>query len=215
MNNSSLPYFLSLLVLFGAAYGGYKVWQSETTRQARTMAIDPNQAKDRAPLQEFTLDESGGRPFHSADLKGKVWAANVFYADCPNVCLRMSMAVSALTRIEELQDVRFVSITCDPENDTPQKLDEYAKLLKADRSRWFFCTGDMDYIKRVGQDILNLSVKRLTHSEHLVVVDRAGKVRGMFNLLDADEMKKACELMRQCLQEKPPTEKAAAPAEAG
>lgn len=204
MNHSAIPYWLTLFVLIGAAYGGWKVWQVEQARANRQMAVMSDPHDLGPPLTEFTLTERSGRAFHSRSLTGQVWAASYFFADCPGMCLRMNQAISMLSKSDDLKQVRFVSITCDPINDTPERLTDYAHRFDADPEQWLFCTGEMDYLRRVGNDILGLTVRPKTHAQHLLVVDRAGKVRGQFDLINSAHVAAARDLMVQCLAEAPP-----------
>ncbi len=204
MNHSAVPYWLTLFVLIGVAYGGWKVWQVEQDRAYRQMAVLSDPQDLGPPLTEFTLTERSGLAFHSHSLAGQVWAASYFFANCPGVCRQMNQTISMLSKSEDLKQVRFVSITCDPINDTPERLTDYANRFDADPEQWLFCTGEMDYLKRVGNDILGLTVKPKNHAKHLLVVDRAGKVRGQFDLIDSAHVTAAHDLMIQCLAEEPP-----------
>ena len=83
---------------------------------------------------------------------------------------------------EELKDsgVKFVSITVDPENDTLDELQKYAKHFGADAERWLFLTGPEEEIRRVCTDDFQLAFGRAVHSDRLVVVDRTGVVQGAY-----------------------------------
>ena len=201
MKSSALPYWLTLFVVLGIAYGGWKVWQIEQDRQHRQLALSSSSTPTGPALTEFTLTERSGQPFHSRDLQGKVWAASYFFSKCPGPCKRMNEGIASLASLDELADVRFISITCDPTNDTPERLADYADSFQADPEQWLFCTGEMDYLKRVGQDILKLSVKPQGHNQNLMVVDRAGQIRGAFDLVVPTELRAARELMLTCLAE--------------
>ena len=90
---------------------------------------------------------------------------SVFFANCPGPCFRENQAIADILR--EIDDPNFVavSLTCDPENDTPAALEHYAERFEADPHRWKFLTGDMDVIKRVGTKTFLLPVEIGVHSE--------------------------------------------------
>ena len=205
MKDSTLPYWLTLVVVLGVAYGGWHVWKTEQARQEhRLAAAESADQPEPEPLAEFTLVERSGKPFHSQDMRGKVWVASFFFTSCPNICRKMNQIFAATQKLDGLEEVHFVSITCDPDNDTPEVLSKYADQFNADPKRWLFCTGDFDYIQRVGQDVMKLTVLKQVHKEHAVVIDRAGKIRGRFRVTDAGERLKARDVLLECLAEAAP-----------
>lgn len=161
-------------------------------------------AKALEPLDDFTLTDQQGKPFHSRDLRGKVWIASFFYTSCPSVCRMQNMQVADLQRDYEGSDVHFVSVTCDPETDTPSVLANYAAMFSANPQRWHFVTGDFDYIERLGPK-MQTTVKKEVHSDRLFVLDRQGHVRGSFR---ANESSQIVELKRLVdrLRDEPPTQ---------
>jgi protein SCO1/2 len=91
----------------------------------------------------FSLTERSGRSVSRDDLKGKVWVANFIYTKCTETCPTQSLEVARLqAEFADTPDLRLVSITVDPKNDTRETLAEYAARYGADRERWLFLTGD-------------------------------------------------------------------------
>ena len=201
MKRAALTYWLGMLVLCTVFYVSLKAWQrleagSSSQPDARAVAAADERAH-RAPsvadldktVERFELIDQNGEKFDSATLEGKVWVASFFFTNCPGVCWRLNQAVSNL-QAETSKDVQFVSITCDPKNDTPQALATYAKHFKAEPARWHFLTGDFKDIQNVGQKSFMVAVDVAVHSERAMVVDKAGKIQGSFNMLDAEQVKK-------------------------
>ena len=94
-----------------------------------------------------------------ADLRGKVWIANFIYTHCTDTCPLQSAQMARLQ--EELKtepDFRLVSITVDPEQDTPETLTEYATRFGADRERWLFLTGAKRALYALAVEGFRLSV---------------------------------------------------------
>ena len=140
-------------------------------------------------MTEYTLTERSGREFSSTELDGKVHVANFFFSACPSECPRQTAEVARIDRDFGPRGVHFVSISCDPERDTPAKLREYADGFNADKQRWVFLTGDFDYIRQVAAAIYSTAVpERMVHRPHLIVKDKWGKVRGSFSWKDAQEL---------------------------
>jgi cytochrome oxidase Cu insertion factor (SCO1/SenC/PrrC family) len=160
---------------------------AEINRRASRAYLQPPAETD-AVLKDFVLTDRTGKTLDSKRLAGKVYVVNFFFASCPSVCKLQNGAVQKLQ--EEFADrgVRFLSITCDPEKDSPQALAKYAELFKARPDTWYFLTGDLGYIRRIGAEMYQLAVDKNTHSERLVAVDRAGQVRGAWNWNDPEEM---------------------------
>ncbi len=153
------------------------------------------------PAAKFELTDQEGNQFDSASLKGKVWMGSVFFANCPGPCFRENQAIADILR--EIDDPNFVavSLTCDPENDTPAALEHYADRFEADPQRWKFLTGDMNVIKRVGTKTFFLPVEIGVHSERGVVFDRQGRLRGSYHLLQEDRVERLKKLIRDVLAE--------------
>ncbi len=157
--------------------------------------------KKGEPAARFELTDQEGNQFDSATLKGKVWMGSVFFANCPGPCFRENQAIADILR--EIDDPNFiaVSLTCDPENDTPTALAHYADRFEADPQRWKFLTGDMDVIKRVGTKTFLLPVEIGVHSERGAVFDREGRLRGSYHLLQEDRVDRLKKLIRDVLAE--------------
>lgn len=161
-------------------------------------------------IPDFTLTERSGQSAGMSDLKGKVWVADFFYSTCPGPCPMMTSRLSDLHQaLAGEPDVRFVSISTDPEKDTPEILQAYAKNFGASE-RWLFLTGEKDAIFSLAQKGFKLSVTEdpaapepITHSTKLVLVDRSGTVRGLYEGIGEDDSARLVQDIRRLLQEKP------------
>ena len=183
-------------------------------RVAQDAAREPVPAPERmAPggkAAAFTLTGTDGKPFESSSLAGRVWVGSVFFANCPGPCFRENQSIANI--LKEIDDPSFVavSLTCDPENDTPEALARYAARFEADPARWKFLTGDMAVIKEVANKTFLLPAEVGVHSERGVIFDRQGRLRGSFHLLQEDRVEAMKKLLREVL-----AEDAADPAAAG
>ena len=126
----------------------------------------------------FTLTDRSGKQVKWSDLQGKVTVTSFFFSACPATCLQQNMKVREIQQAYQGKDVFFISITCDPEIDTPERLREYADRLQADKSQWLFLTGDLPYIRRVAGELFGVPLDKQTHSELLIVGDKWGNLRG-------------------------------------
>ncbi len=162
-------------------------------------------------INDFTLTNRLGKPFSASQLQGKVWVASFFYTSCPATCLKQNQAIAKLAQQYGKEGVKFVSITCDPENDTPENLQAYATKLQAIPGEWFFLTGDMVHIRQIGVDSFQMPVQRQTHSNRLMLIDKWGNLRGRFNWEDPREFETLTKKIRELQEENsPPAEKKSA-----
>ena len=127
----------------------------------------------------------------------------------PGPCYKLNQALAGLQADDALDAVRFVSISCDPTNDQPEVLHEYAARFSADPHRWEFLTGDEEKVLKIGPSSFGIAVEPKTHSESAIVFDRKSRIRGYFNLVDPGEVNLLERRLRTLLAEK---EAKAAPA---
>jgi protein SCO1/2 len=193
-----LPYFLALALVLVAAYGGWKWWEVEQSRLDRSLAFTA--AQIGPPLEEFELTERSGKTFRSEDMRGRVWVVTYFFSTCPGSCLRLNQNIQIMHEMPELKDVTWVSISCDPDTDTVEVLQKYADRWRADPDRWLFCRADLDYIQRVGRG-MHLDVYRKGHKDYAVVMDKSGKIRGMFDATSTIQSQQLRKLLLECIQE--------------
>ena len=137
------------------------------------------------PVPDFTLTDQEGQPVRlSAIGAGKVVALNFVYTRCalPQFCLRASNVFSTMQRRFARQygrDLVLLTVTFDPERDTPEVLATYAARFNADPKMWRFLTGKTADVRRVcalfGVESY-LDEGLVNHSLHTAVIDRRGRL---------------------------------------
>jgi cytochrome oxidase Cu insertion factor (SCO1/SenC/PrrC family) len=204
--------------LFGLAFlflaGGVLLLVTQISRDTRTPSVrskllgtepDVTFRKEPSWLTEYTLTERSGRKFHSSKLEGKVHVVNFFFTACPTACPLQTKKVQEIDREFGPQGVSFLSISCDPDRDTPVVLSQYADRYNADPERWLFLTGDFDYTRRVAVEVYGAPLpKRMAHREELFTVDKWGKVRGAFPWNDSAQIGSMRKLLKELLAETEP-----------
>ena len=193
--------------------GDVKPLSPEAQRLLDKAHGDTSSSADGSPsnkpvdLWAVSLTERSGERFAFKDLQGKVWITSFFFSSCPGPCRQINIAIAGLQKELADKDVKFVSITVDPENDTAPALAAYAKGFEADPQRWLFLTGEFDTIRDVCTSVFEMPIDKKVHTERLTLVDRAGKPRGTYNTADAIQMhamkKKIDELLAEPAAEKP------------
>ena len=110
-------------------------------------------------VPDFTLMERSGRPVRREDLQGKVWIASFIFTHCPDECPVMTAELAQLqSDFAAAADFRLVSITVDPDRDTPAVLSQYADKFNADPERWLFLTGDRRVIYQLAREGFRLGI---------------------------------------------------------
>lgn len=144
-------------------------------------------------VPDFAFVDQNGQPLAKRDLAGAVWVANFIFTRCPSACPMLTAKFKALqSELGDLPGVRFVSISVDPEHDTPEVLAAYAKRFGADTQRWSFVTGPLAEVEKtvvrgfkihVGKPQPNDTDPTLVdimHGEHFVLIDQNGQIRGYY-----------------------------------
>jgi protein SCO1 len=165
-----------------------------------TLAIALTACFERLPslevfgeIPQFDLVAQGGEPFHSQVLAGKIWVADFIYTTCPGPCPRMTSQMREVQdAVLKIPDVRLVSFTVDPANDTPPVLAAYAKTHGASASIWYFLTGPVATLQTLDRDAFKLGNLNATlqHSTRFVLVDRQGRIRGYYDTSDSSVIPK-------------------------
>jgi protein SCO1/2 len=108
-----------------------------------------NQVAIGDAVPDFSLLDQNSRPVHLSDFRGRVIALDFIYTRCPlpDVCPRLSANFAYV--FKRLANVQLLSVTIDPEWDTPSVLQEYGRRWQADGERWRFLTGPPDQIRNV------------------------------------------------------------------
>jgi len=164
-------------------------------------------------VPDFRLMERSGQSVTLSDLRGQIWIADFIFTRCPGPCPLMSARMAGLQQpLAERADVRLVSITVDPEYDTPQVLREYADRFRAGPS-WLFLTGNKAAIFKLAQqgfhlaaqdnpDAASLDQGPIIHSTRFVLVDRQAQIRGYYDSTDKESMQRLLLDVEQLVREK-------------
>ena len=135
----------------------------------------------------FSLTSETGAPVTEQILKDRVTIVDFIFTSCAGICPMMSGRMAWLQEeLRERDGVRFVSVSVDPETDTPEVLAAYGKRYGADPRLWTFLTGDRDSIYSLSRNGFKLGVDTegtdaIIHSPKFVLVDRRGTIRGYFD----------------------------------
>jgi protein SCO1/2 len=147
-------------------------------------------------VPDFRLVDQSGAPFAPERLAGRVWIADFVFTRCPDVCPRMT---ERLVKVQRTLGGRvdLVSVSVDPEYDTPERLAAFARANGAESPRWHFLTGDSRHVQQAVLRGFNVAFSRgsediatLTHGVHVVLVDGRGRIRGYYDSNDGDALER-------------------------
>jgi protein SCO1 len=176
---------------------GTDAWLSNVTPTGERAPLPPDLVLPRAiqaplkpgePVPEATLVDQQGAAFSPAQLRGSPWAVTFIYTRCPlpTFCPALDRRFEAVQQViaddPGLSDARLVSVSFDPEFDTPEVLREHADKAGADPRFWLFVTGETAAVDRFGERF-GLTVERgggapedFVHTLRTAVVNREGRL---------------------------------------
>ncbi len=191
-----IPIVLISAVLATAAVGVLSMLRPE-----RPSALTPDPNMDLLSIPTFELVDQDGEPFTRDHFLGKITIVDFFFSNCPFICPPMSRHMKRCQ--DELADtgVRLLSISVDPEHDTPERLREYADELGANTDRWRFATGDRAEVTKILTEGLLLAaptenanqpinlegggqMSNISHPSHFILVGPSAEIISLINGLD-------------------------------
>ena len=181
-------------------------------------SISKSNNKDALPiiskLSDFNLTNQLSEPVGLDDFAGKVWFADIVFTRCAGPCPAMTKRMAELqSYYSNNQNVAFVTLTTDPEFDTPKIMRRFAEKHGAQNQSWDFLTGKKSEIVRLAVDGMKLTVinkpkdKQVSpedlfiHSSYFVVFDQQGRLRGALESLEEGWKEKAIGIATKLLKE--------------
>ncbi len=133
------------------------------------------------PVADFRLSDQQGREVRLDEFRGKVLAVNFIYTRCPlpDVCPRLSANFAVLQRRFQQalgKDLMLLSVTVDPDYDTPAILADYAKRWGADSRGWRFLTGDVASLAAQLGEVYWTDEGSIGHNSMTSVIGRNGRL---------------------------------------
>lgn len=138
-------------------------------------------------VPDFELTDQNNKKVTNKDMLGKVYLVEFFFSTCPTICPVMNTNMRAIE--DEINDPNFgiISISIDPQNDTPEILKQHAQRIGVKSPNWHFLTGNRAYIGKLA-DEFDIYVgnqedesENLNHSGMIALVDKEGNIRCRFD----------------------------------
>jgi len=139
----------------------------------------------RKKVPDFKFVNQDRDTITNNDYLGKVYVVEFFFTTCPSICPIMSEnLVKIQNKLKGNENFGIVSISIDPEHDTPQVLKEYAKEHKVTNPNWNFLTGDRNVIYDMANIGFGIFADQdetvpggFAHSGLFALIDKEGYVR--------------------------------------
>ena len=139
--------------------------------------------KRKAP--DFLLTNQDSILISNDDMIGKVYVLEFFFTRCPDICIEMNQNMKLLDEeFGDSNDFGIISITIDPNNDTPSILKKYSESLDVKSQNWHFLTGEKEYIYDLANIGFNIFANQnsnfiggFEHQGYFALVDKDGYIR--------------------------------------
>jgi protein SCO1/2 len=152
-------------------------------------------------VPDWSLIDQDGRPFGKKDLSGHVVIVDFFFTSCPSICPKVTGAMKEIYQRfkDKTHQVQFVSITVDPDTDTPEVLKGFMEKNDIAVTNWHSLTGNKTSIYEVVVEKMRVhmgekefvaqgdGVYDIPHLAQLALFDQSGNLRGLFRT-DSVEM---------------------------
>jgi len=158
-------------------------------------------------VPDFNFISQNSKPVTQQTFANSIYVANFFFATCKDVCPKMNAKMETVYKNileQEFTEVKFLSITVDPENDSVSVLNQYAKKFNASPEKWYFATGTKESVLKAGRGFLlpvSMEDSTVDHSQQLLLIDKENHIRGIYNGLDEVEIVRLNEEIKVLLYE--------------
>lgn len=150
-------------------------------------------------IRDFQLTNQLGRQVSLKDVEGKVLLVDFFFTSCPSICPTLTKNLKKIQSAYVKNDslLQILSFSVDPERDTVDKLRKYAYDYGVNPDNWWLLTGSKKEIYDLARNDFFVSVTQgdggpddFIHTEKLVLIDKNGNIRGYYNGLDSNAIKR-------------------------
>jgi len=142
-------------------------------------------------IDEFSLVAQTGLPITRQDVVGKAHVASFIFTRCAGICPAMVTQLSKVQKAIDGRDAVLVSYSVTPQDDTPETLAAFGKMRGIDPERWKLVTGDPEQIYALARtsyfaddgrlEAGKAATDQFLHTEKALLVDRDGRLRGVYN----------------------------------
>ncbi len=139
------------------------------------------------------MTDSNGHPFNRKQLSGAVWIVDFIYTNCPAECPRMTSKMHRISeQVQGEDNVGLLSISVDPDRDTPAVLTSFAQRFGGPTPQWHFLTGSPSSVHLLAYTTFHVGdiIGKMEHGTYFILVDKSGNIRGYYSSFDPDDLKR-------------------------
>lgn len=162
-------------------------------------------------VQDFSFTNQDGKTITQRNVEGKVYVAEYFFTTCKGICPKMNENMKIIYK-EYATEPNFaiISHTSNPETDSVPLMKAFAKTIGADSTKWFFVTGDKKSLYKMARESYLLDNEKnnsenvtdqFIHTQFFSLIDKEGRVRGVYDGLKNDELEKLSKDIASLLKE--------------
>jgi protein SCO1/2 len=150
-------------------------------------------------VQNFSFTRHDGKQVSQVEVKNRVYVAEYFFTTCKGICPKMNKNMKEIyAAYKSNPDFLIISHTVNPETDSIPVLKHYADSLGAQINNWWFVTGSKESLYKTAResylldDPKNSSIninEQFLHTQFFTLVDKQGRVRGIYDGIKKDEVK--------------------------
>ncbi len=191
------------LVAIGLLVGGYLAFgDGQQVRELpyfepiETGSKGKTDSLGRHLVSDFSLVDQTGKTVTRADFENSVTVVDFFFTRCEGICPRMTAQMNRVyEKYKGNPEVKLLSHTVNPENDSAEVLAGYAKRYNADAAQWHFVTGDKPQLYNLARKSYLISdtdgdggKEDFVHSQNFALIDKTGHIRGIYNGIDSADV---------------------------
>lgn len=186
---ASITVLLFGLVLFYIGTDGFHAFTAEAARVERLK-------EDKPEFPTVTLEDTNWRAYPFSEFKGKYVFITFLYTSCGTVCPELEMNMGdvykQLPKRYLGKDIIFLSISFDPERDTPERLDKYKDMFESDGETWRMARiadkAELDsLLKEFGVIVIPDGEGNFAHNSAFYLVDPNGNLADVMDYKQTDE----------------------------
>ena len=161
-------------------------------------------------IDTFTLSNQLGHLISKDSLDGNIYVANFFFTTCPSICPKMTGNLEILqNKYAAEKKFKLVSFSVMPWVDSVGRLKEYGEAHHINPLKWYLLTGKRERIYQLGRQSyfcekrlgLEKDSSAFLHTESMLLIDKKGRIRGIYNATDKNEIDRISENINTLLKE--------------
>jgi len=191
--NNSKPHVLVLMMI------SFFLISCDSSQQSNDIESILANTRSYGTVPAFTGMTDQQVEMSRKDLQGRLWLVSFFFASCGDICPRLNAVKSKIITHHPSDSLRFLSVTVDPENDTPAFLQKHRQEMKFSDKRWSFIRMNNDSILKNFMDglLIGYAENPENHTARIILIDSKSRIRGYFDALDPQQVDSLESILRK------------------